>query len=388
MKPDRTNLFVNGGLECQAAHYHIFSTEQRAELLKKAQLKREERLSQPLSSGAQMAANRLKKNMSSIGKEMAKNGVTCYRLYDADMPEYSAAIDVYEGKWISLQEYAAPASIDPEDAKRRLDELILATERVTGIDLDNIYVKRREIQKGANQYVKHGKPTESHFFIVNENGHRFSVNFQDYIDTGLFLDHRPVRKLIETMSNGKRFLNLFCYTASATVYAAAGGALSTVSVDSSTTYLDWAVKNMSINGFNTMNHFFYREDCLEFLRGNHDTYDLIFCDPPTFSNSKSRGTFDIQRDHEYLIRSCMKHLAFSGSMIFSTNYTRFRMNEDLGGDFIIEDITQSTIGEDFERNSKIHSCFIIRHRTKPAKQVFSVKTVRKITRKNNFPKEI
>ncbi|MCF0238220.1 MAG: bifunctional 23S rRNA (guanine(2069)-N(7))-methyltransferase RlmK/23S rRNA (guanine(2445)-N(2))-methyltransferase RlmL [Sphaerochaetaceae bacterium] len=383
MKPNRTNTLINGGIVCQVAHYYIFSKAERQEMIDKARAKREERLNTPLSSGAQMAANRLKKNMSSIGKAMAKENVTCYRLYDADMPEYSAAIDVYEGKWISLQEYAAPASIDPEDAKRRLDELILATERVTGIDLENIYVRRREIQKGASQYMKKG-PGNSTSFIINENGHKFLVNFNDYLDTGIFLDHRPVRKLIENMSENKRFLNLFCYTATATVHAAAGGALSSVSVDASSTYLDWAVRNMQINGFNTMNHFFYKDDCMSFLKENRDVFDLIFCDPPTFSNSKGRGTFDVQRDHGYLIRSCMKHLASGGTLIFSTNFTRFKLFGELYEEFIIEDITDSTIGEDFSRNSKIHKCYLIRHRTEMARRIepqVTTKVVKRIVKK-------
>lgn len=385
MKPNRTNVLINGGIECQAAHYYVFSKAERQEMVARAEAKRAERLAAPLSEGAQMAANRLKKNIASIGKEMEKQGVTCYRLYDADMPEYSAAIDVYEGKWICLQEYAAPASIDPEDAKRRLEELILATERTTGIDYDNIFVKRREIQKGASQYMKRG--SNAHNFIVNENGHKFLVNFADYLDTGIFLDHRPVRAMIEKMAKDKRFLNLFCYTASATVHAAAGGALSTVSVDANANYLDWATKNMQINGFNTMNHFFYKDDCLSFLKDNRDVFDLIFCDPPTFSNSKGRNTFDVQRDHGYLIRSCMRHLASDGSLIFSTNYTRFKLFGELYEDFVIEDITDSTIGDDFRRNSKIHKCYIIRHKTEVAQHLEPTRTtklVRKAVKKAEF----
>lgn len=381
MKPDRTNLFINGGLECQLAHYYVFNEEERAQMLAKAKAKREERLSAPLSEGAQMVANRLTKNLKSIGKEMEKQGVSCYRLYDADMPEYSAAIDVYENKWISLQEYAAPASVDPEDAQRRLEELILATERVTGIDYDNIYVKRREIQRGANQYTKRSTPSESHFYIVRENNHHFSVNFQDYLDTGIFLDHRPIRKYIEENSKDKRFLNLFCYTATATVYAAAGGALSTVSVDANANYLDWSIKNMRLNGFNTMNHFYYKDDCLSYLKENQDLYDLIFCDPPTFSNNKSRGTFDVQRDHGYLIRSCMKHLAYGGTLIFSTNFTKFKLYEELYDEFEIEDITEQTIGEDFARSGKIHRCYLIKHGTAKARQEHKIKKVRRFVKK-------
>ena len=383
LKPNRTNTFINGGIECQAAHYYVFSDEERQRMMEKAIERKQQRLSQPLSPGAQMAANRLKKNLASIGQAMKEQGVTCYRLYDADMPEYSAAIDFYEGKWISLQEYAAPSSINPEDAERRLEELILATERVTGIDYDDIHVKRREIQRGASQYNK--KSSNSHFMIANENGHKFFVNFEDYLDTGIFLDHRPVRKMIQDMCKDKRFLNLFCYTATATVHAAAGGALSTVSVDTNANYLDWAMKNMQANGFNTMNHFFYRDDCLAFLRENRDVFDVIFCDPPTFSNSKGRGSFDVQRDHGYLIRSCMKHLTNNGTLIFSTNYTRFKMFGEIYEDFIVEDITESTIGDDFKRNSKIHRCYLIKHRTEQAQYIEPTKKttlIRKVVRKN------
>ncbi len=383
LKPNRTNTFINGGIECQAAHYYVFSDEERQRMMEKAIERKQQRLSQPLSPGAQMAANRLKKNLASIGQAMKEQGVTCYRLYDADMPEYSAAIDFYEGKWISLQEYAAPSSINPEDAERRLEELILATERVTGIDYDDIHVKRREIQRGASQYNK--KSSNSHFMIANENGHKFFVNFEGYLDTGIFLDHRPVRKMIQDMCKDKRFLNLFCYTATATVHAAAGGALSTVSVDTNANYLDWAMKNMQANGFNTMNHFFYRDDCLAFLRENRDVFDVIFCDPPTFSNSKGRGSFDVQRDHGYLIRSCMRHLTNNGTLIFSTNYTRFKMFGEIYEDFIVEDITESTIGDDFKRNSKIHRCYLIKHRTEQAQYVEPTKKttlIRKVVRKN------
>ena len=372
MKPNKTNVIINGGLECQIAHYYIFSKAERDEMRNRAKQKREERLSQPLTPGAEMALNRLKKNLSTIGKEMDRQGVSCYRLYDADMPEYSAAIDFYEGRWIVLSEYAAPKSIPEEDAERRLNELILATERATGVDLENIYVKKRERQKGAAQYNKYREPSSSHFYVIKENGHIFSANFQDYLDTGIFLDHRPIRRYIEEHSRDKRFLNLFSYTSTATVYAAAGGALSTVSVDASSTYLDWAMKNMAMNGFTTMNHFYYRNDSIAYLRENRDMFDLIFCDPPTFSNNKSRGTFDIQRDHGYLIRSCMKHLDRNGVLIFSTNYTRFKLFGELYDEFEIEDITEATIGDDFKRNSKIHKCYLIRH-----KKVLAKKAVRR-----------
>lgn len=365
MKPDRVNVLHNGGIECQLAHYYVYTKEERDALTERARQRREERLSAPLSAGAQMAANRLKKNLESLGQEMKKQGVSCYRLYDADMPEYSAAIDVYDGRWISLQEYAAPPTIDPADAERRLNELVLATERVTGIDLDDIYVKQRMIQRGDSQYSKSSK-ADGKSYLIHEGGHRFLVNFSDYLDTGIFLDHRPVRAMIESLAEGKRFLNLFCYTGTATVYAAAGGALSTVSVDASGTYLDWAQKNMEINGFTSLNHFYYLEDCRQFLASGRDRFDLIFCDPPTYSNSKSREPFDVQYDHSRLIKACMAHLENDGLLIFSTNFTRFKLDEYIERIFDVEDITDQTIGEDFARNRRIHHCYKIRKNKKAA----------------------
>jgi len=360
MKPDRTNSLFNGPLDCQLAHYHVFTAEERQTMTDKALEKKRERLAQPLTPGAEMAYNRLKKNLSSIQPLMVKQGVTSYRIYDADMPEYSAAIDLYEGKYINLQEYAPPATIDPQASETRLFELIDAVERVTGIDRDLIFVKQRREQKGNDQYEKLG--TSKRSYIMREHGLMFMVNFSDYLDTGIFLDHRPVRQMIMDMSQGKRFLNLFCYTATATVYAAAGGALSTVSVDASTTYLDWAVRNMRMNGFEGMNHFFYKSDCLDWLHDTNDTFDVIFCDPPTFSNSKMRRIFDVDQDHPYLIRSAMRHLATEGVMLFSTNFRKFQMDPELEDDFDFENITANTIGDDFARDQKIHYCWLIRHK--------------------------
>lgn len=376
MKPNRTNTLFNGGLSCQVAHYYVFTEEERAEMIAKAEQKRRERLARPLSPGAEMAANRLKKNLAALKPLMEEQKVSSYRIYDADMPEYSAAIDFYENRWISLQEYAAPASIDPEDAARRLEELVDATERVTGIDREMIFVKQRTQQKGLNQYEKLG--TSNRFFIMRENGLKFMVNFTDYLDTGIFLDHRPVRKMIKEMSDGKRFLNLFCYTGTATVHAAAGNALSTVSVDASSTYLDWGLKNMELNGFTGMNHFFYKEDCIQWLFDTYDKFDMIFCDPPTFSNSKSRSSFDVDRDQVKLVRACMMHLEKDGVLIFSNNYRKFQLDERLEEQFDIEDISKETIGDDFKRDEKIHKCFLIRHKkVTPKKAVAEVKTVRK-----------
>jgi len=384
LKPNRTNSIINGGIECQIAHYYVFSEEERAEMADKAIKKKEERLSAPLSDGAQMAYNRLVKNLADIKPKMEERGITSYRIYDADMPEYSAAIDFYENQWICLQEYVAPSTIDPADAQRRLQELIYATERAVGIDIEKIFVKQREIQSGDFQYQRKKTGMDSKSYVAHENGHAFIVNFTDYLDTGIFLDHRPARKMIQEKSKDKRFLNLFCYTGTATVYAAAGGALSTVSVDTSSTYLEWAQKNMEINSFRGMNHFFYKDDCRNWLSNSYDKFDLIFCDPPTFSNGTGRDSFDVYRDQDTLIDSCMYHFEKEGELIFSTNNTRFKISEYLEEKYEVKNITDQTIDTDFARHTKIHYCFSITHKNLTVKKEVktTTKTVKKVIKRS------
>lgn len=360
MKPNRTNSVMNANIPCQVAHYYVFSEEERQEFIRKAEERKKERLSQPLSEGSQMAYNRLIKNLDRLTPIMEKDNVTNYRIYDADMPEYSASIDMYDHKYIVLSEYAAPSTIDEEVAQKHLEELVLATERATNIDIDNIFVKTRNRQKGTTQYEKLG--SKNRFIIVKENDAKYLVNFTDYLDTGIFLDHRPIRKKIKELAKDTRFLNLFCYTGTATVQAAMGGALSTVSVDASSTYLDWAMKNMALNNFKTMNHFYYKEDCMSYLYNSYDKYDLIFCDPPTFSNGKGRDSFDVQRDHKRLIHLCMRHLDKDGILIFSNNNRKFVLDDYIYQDYDVKNITEESIGADFERNNKIHQCYLIKER--------------------------
>jgi 23S rRNA (guanine2445-N2)-methyltransferase / 23S rRNA (guanine2069-N7)-methyltransferase len=360
MKPNRTNSVMNANIPCQVAHYYVFSDEERQEFIRKAEEKRKERLSQPLSEGAQMAYNRLLKNLEKLSPEMEKEGVTNYRIYDADMPEYNASIDMYDGKYIVLSEYAAPSTIEEEVAQKRLEELIDATERATNIDVDKIFVKTRNKQKGTTQYEK--LSSKNRFIIVRENEAKYLVNFSDYLDTGIFLDHRPIRKKLKELAKDTRFLNLFCYTGTATVQAAMGGALSTVSVDASSTYLDWAMKNMALNDFKSMNHFYYKEDCMSYLYNSYDKFDLIFCDPPTFSNGKGRDSFDVQRDHKRLIHLCMRHLDKDGILIFSNNNRKFELDNYIYQDYDVKNITPESIGLDYERNPKIHQCYLIRER--------------------------
>lgn len=363
MKPERTNSLYNGGLLCQLAHYSVYTDEEKQALIERAVRKKEERLAAPLSAGAQMAYNRLVKNLEALKKPMEEQGVTCYRIYDADMPEYSAAIDMYDGRFINLAEYAPPATVDREAAAKRLEELVLATERATGIDMENIFVKQRKEQKGSDQYNK--LDNKGKFYVAHENGVDFLVNFTDYLDTGIFLDHRPVRALIQENAKGKRFLNLFCYTATASLNAVKGGAVSTTNIDTSTTYLDWAMENFKLNGYPTsIENFFYKSDAIEYLWDTFDRYDLIFCDPPTFSNSKGRRPFDVQKDHARLIDAAMMHLEKDGLMIFSNNFRRFKMDDYILDKYSVEDISERTIGDDFARDPKIHKCYLIRHKIK------------------------
>ena len=364
MKPDRTNPLFNGGIMCQAAHYHIFTDEEREAMMQKALEKKKQRQAEPLTPGAEMAYNRLMKNLKEITPLMKEQGVECYRIYDADMPEYSASIDIYMGKWVVVSEYAAPDTIDPEDAKRRLGELVRATEKATGIDEDFIYVKERSRQKGKGQYTR--LAANNKMMVARENGVRFLVNFTDYLDTGIFLDHRPVRMMIQEMAKDKRFLNLFCYTGTATLNAIKGGALSTVSVDASSTYLAWMEENLKLNGYSTVfGNLLYKSDVIDWLWDTYDKFDLIFCDPPTFSNSKDRrGSFDVQRDHVKLIDAAAMHLSPGGTLIFSNNYRKFKLDPEVMEKYVVEDITEKTIGDDFKRDMKIHHCYLIRKKIK------------------------
>ena len=304
-----------------------------------------------LSEGGQMFANRLQKNLKQLGKWARKEDVQCYRLYDADMPEYSMAVDLY-GDWVHVQEYAAPKSIDPEKAKARMFDAIAAIPQALGVDKSKVVIKRRERQSGTKQYQR--QATQGQFMEVSEGGVKLLVNLTDYLDTGLFLDHRPLRLRIQKEAAGKRFLNLFCYTATATVHAAKGGARSTTSVDLSKTYLDWARRNLSLNGYSDKNKL-EQGDVMAWLAEDRGEYELIFIDPPTFSNSKRmEGIFDIQRDHVQLLDLAMARLTKDGVLYFSNNFRKFELDESLAARYQVEEISDSTLDPDFARNQKIH----------------------------------
>lgn len=310
---------------------------------------------------ATMFGNRLKKNLRTVGKWASKNKIECYRIYDADMPEFSLAVDRY-GDWVHVQEYAAPASIDEKSAKERLEEALSVIPDVLQVPAEQVVIKQRRRQKGDSQYEKHDQKKQK--MVVQEWGCQFYVNLIDYIDTGLFLDHRPVRRWIQNHAKGKRFLNLFCYTGAATIHAVKGGATETVSVDMSNTYLDWGKENLALNGFSEKGHQFVQADCLRWLETARGKFDMIFLDPPTFSNSKRmEGVLDVQRDHADMIKKAMALLTKGGVLIFSTNLRRFKLDNESLSEFEVVDMSKSTIDKDFERNSKIHQCWHIKYKT-------------------------
>lgn len=368
IKARRTHTVWNGAIECRFLRLKItpefFSPDvpPGSERIVRAQ-QRMAKLGAP-SAGADMFANRLRKNLQRLGRWSRRDQVACYRLYDADMPEYAIAIDLYEGaeRWLHVQEYAAPSTIDEDKARLRLDEALSVLPTVLDLPLERIVFKRRQRQRGAAQYERHAD--EGNFFEVHEGGLRFLVNLRDYLDTGLFLDHRVTRELLRERAQDRDFLNLFAYTGSASVYAAAGGATSTTSVDMSATYAQWALRNLALNGFTPPRHQVLQADCMATLAEPPTRrYGLIFLDPPTFSNSKRMSdTLDIQRDHVTLIRHCVERLTPDGELIFSTNLRRFQLDTEALSDLAIKDLSRQTLPEDFKRNSRIHQCFEIKRR--------------------------
>ena len=358
----RTHALWNGAIECRLLRIKVEpGSERQPGTLSKGGAQFRD------TPGARMFGNRLAKNLKRLQSWARKQAVTCYRLYDADMPEYAFAIDLYrtmdpEASWLYVQEYAAPSEIELDAVRRRRGEAMSTLADVTGVAPDHIRVRLRRRTKRGEQYDKLDERANYH--LVQESGLRFQVNFDDYLDTGLFLDHRLTRQRLRTAAGGKRFLNLFAYTGTATVYAVAGGASATTTVDLSNTYLDWAHRNLELNGLGGKQHGFVHADCREWLDRSAPEggrYDLIFLDPPTFSNSKRmEGVLDIERDHATLIDACMRLLAPGGLLVFSTNAQRFRLDPQLAGRLAIEDVSAATLPRDFERNPRIHRCFEIR----------------------------
>lgn len=373
MRAHKQYALKNGALEAKlllmeiggAEHKPAVSDESQAGVESGAESTVEDRQETPQASApkgsdnAQMFANRLIKNQKRLKKWLKQSGETSYRVYDADMPEYALAVDRY-GDRVHVQEYAAPSSINPAQAQKRLYDALEVMPEALNVDASKIYIKRRERQTGNAQYQKRAASGER--FEVQEGNARLWVNLRDYLDTGLFLDHRPVRRMLGEMASGKRFLNLFCYTATATVQAALGGASDSVSVDMSNTYLEWAKDNFALNKLDTRLHRVVRDDCFRWLETAGAEFDLIFLDPPTFSNSKKmRDTLDVQRDHPRLVELAMARLAPGGTLVFSNNQRRFKLDEALSERYAVEDITGRSFDPDFQRRTNLHHVFLLRH---------------------------
>lgn len=311
-------------------------------------------------------ANRLRKRQRHLRKWAKRTDVTCYRLYDKDIPEFPLIVDWYAGEavvWL----YERTRDETPDQAHAWRHQAL--TEIGEGLDLarEQIFVKERQRQLGNEQYEKMAQ--RNHVRVVKEQGLHFEVNLSDYLDTGLFLDHRMTRAYVREQAANRRVLNLFAYTGSFTCYAIAGGARATTTVDLSQTYCDWIRRNLAHNGFQeSSNHRIIQADCLRFVEEESQRgigYDLIICDPPTFSNSKrmTQSSFDIVRDHPALIAACAELLNDEGELIFSTNARRFKLNRHLlPSELQVTEFTQQTIPDDF-RDERIHQCWRMAHGT-------------------------
>ncbi len=353
-----------------------------------------------LVSTSDQFASRLTKVYKQRRKWAQKEFVTCYRIYDQDLPDYAVSIDLYisvdeKRRWLVINEYQAPKDIDPDVAKRRLIDILALSPHIIGVDPRDTHLRVRTHAKGGSQYKDGGtqrnkkgrrdsnanrlderrkrnplalEPGEG---LVDENGLVFEVHFKDKLDTGLFLDHRDTRNMLREMmketKGSKRFLNLFAYTGTATCYAADGGAKYTTTVDMSGPYLAWARRNMERNGFDGKENEFIQADVIQWVheqRHTHNRWDLIFCDPPTFSNSSSMRSksFDVQRDHAELLIDISRLLTREGVCVFSCNLRNFKPDietlEKAG--VSLEDITPETIPEDFKRSPKIHHCYLMK----------------------------
>lgn len=307
-------------------------------------------------------ANRLGKNAKHLIKWARRQDIEAFRLYERDIPQYPLIIDVYKDR-VHLQEFDTGWLMHEDEHRQWLNEAIEAVCFVTGFDAEHVSVKVRKRQKGEEQYEKTGKDGDD--FIVHEQGRQFWVNLDKYLDTGLFLDHRNTRKVVGEMAAGKRFLNLFAYTGSFSVYAATGGAISSETVDLSNTYLQWAKRNFELNHIDLSKHEIVRQDVFQYLQDaffEQKQFDLIVMDPPSFSNSKKMlEILDVQRDQQRLVDGAMKLLAANGTLFFSNNLRSFELDATLSERYVVKDVSKQSVPEDF-RNKKIHQCWKIQHR--------------------------
>ncbi len=364
LRAERSHTFFNGPIEGRLLRLRLDADAVMPDRDSQRQVRLAAARARP---GAAMFANRLRKNLTRLASWARREDVSCYRLYDADMPEYAFAIDLYGNgvRHACVQEYAAPATVAAEAARARREEALSVLPELLELPVEHIHLKTRRRQRAGTQYERADE--ESGFHEVREGRYRFLVNFDDYLDTGLFLDHRLTRQRVGELAAGKRFLNLFAYTGTATVHAAGGGAVASTTVDMSRTYLDWARRNLDLNDLAGPAHGLMQADCLDWLaddvQAQRRPYGLIFLDPPTHSRSKRMTRdFDVQRDHVELLRLAGRLLEPDGTIVFSSNFQRFRIDTAALPEFEVRDITRETIPRDFERNLRIHHCFLVSRR--------------------------
>jgi len=355
---DRRRKLFNGRIECTYYQFHGPRPPRRDAARRRTPAEPQQAfggISDKAREQADIFRNRLDKRARHLRKWPAR-GITCYRLYDRDIPEVPLVVDRY-GDCLHLAEYDRPHDRTPAEHGDWLDLMARTAGEALGAAPADVFLKRRSRQRGASQYERVADAART--LDVTEGGLTFRVNLSDYLDTGLFLDHRITRSMVRDAAKGKRVLNLFAYTGSFSVYAADGGATSTTTVDLSKTYLDWARENMAANGFTGRSHRFARADAMTYLREHrtYRAYDLAVVDPPTFSNSKSlRADWDIQRDHAALLNRLMELMTPGGVIFFSTNFRRFKLAESALPGAAIHDITAQTLPDDF-RNRRIHRCW-------------------------------
>ncbi len=300
---------------------------------------------------------RLQKNARHLGKFARRIGTDAYRIYDADVPNYNAAIDRYADHFV-IAEYAPPKTVAADIAASRLRDLFVGVSQVFDAAPERIVMKQRRRQSPTTQYGK--TSNENRLVAVQEGDAKYLVNLGDRLDTGLYLDHRGTREFLRARADGKSVLNLFAYTATATVAVALGGARRSVSVDWSNTYIDWGSKNLRENGISETQHVLFHFDCNEYVAGAKDRFDLVFVDPPTFSNrSGIDETFEVQRDHGGMLRELKRLLPVGGEIVFSTHAQRFKLDETLEQSYRIRDVTKATLHEDFKRSPKIHQAWLL-----------------------------
>lgn len=364
LKREQRKPVRNGPIDCVFAQFSTTNAEPAVQATAMI-----EPLDDPVATPLR---NRLLKNQRHLQRWARRNHIGCYRVYDADLPEFAFALDCYQSdvaagqQWFHLQEYQAPASIDAGLAAERIALAQRVVAEVFQVASGDLFCKTRSRQRGDKQYGKQDNRGE--FFQVREGAAALLVNLSDYLDSGLFLDHRETRQRVYRAAQGKRVLNLFCYTAAVGVQAALGGADSVVNVDLSANYLKWARENFLLNGLDDEQRYrLLRADIVELLHnprrhGLAADFDIIFLDPPSFSNSSRMAqTLDVQRDHVELISRAMALLKDDGLLIFSTNRRGFRLSPQIAADFDVTDITQATVCEDFKRNPRIHQCWEIRY---------------------------